>query len=186
MSSKERIVTMLAAGVKPVNIAAAIGVDASYVSQVAAENEEQISEERSKRAVNVVEHDMTLDAMEDRSLQKVGRLLDGVTDPMKALAVFKVLNGARRRSEAANAAAVPATVVQIELPEVARVAIKVTTNNQVIEVAGRSMLTMQAKTVEDMLVRRQEEKKKTVELLEDSSHLQQMIPANTLSLLESL
>lgn len=184
--SKERIIQLLAAGVKPVNVAAAVGVEASYVSQIAAENEEQIKEGLGRRAVNQVEHDVTLDAMEDRSLQKVGRLLDSVTDPMKALAVFKVLNSAKRRSEAANAAAAPATIVTLELPEVAKVAIKVTSNNQVIEVAGRSMLTMQAKTVEDMLNRRKQEQQKTVELLEDTSHLKNLIAPGTVSLLESL
>ena len=180
---KDRIVEMLAAGVKPTNIAAAVGVTDSYVSQVAEECKDHILAARAKRTEQHIEHDLTLDTVEDRALAKLGRVLDTVTDPMKLAGVFKVLNGAKRRHESLANHQTSAPVVEISLPAMAKVAIKMSSQNQVIEVEGRSMLTMQAMNVEKLLDKRKEEKQKALELLTSETAV---VPSSTVSLLESL
>lgn len=163
---KDKIVELLGAGVAPSAVAAATGVEASYVSQVAAEYGEEISAKRATKATEHVAHDATLDALEDRALQKLGRLMDTVIDPMKIVGVFKTLNGAKRRSEAAIQTPQPAEIVSIELPAMARTVIKVSTANQVIEVDSRPMITMQAKGVEELLKEKKERQQaETLELL---------------------
>jgi hypothetical protein len=186
MSVKDKVVSLLVAGVKPTNISAAVGCDESYVSQVSAECREQILAARSQRTESHIEHDLTLDNTEDRALQKVGRLLDTVTDPIKALSVFKVLNAAKRRHESLANQQTTGAVVQLELPQIAKVAIRMSSDKQVIEVAGRSMVTMQAAQVEAMMNRRKAEQQEAIVLLEDKSHNEMQVAESTMSLLERL
>lgn len=183
---KDKIISMLVAGVRPVNISAAVGCDESYISQVAKDNHDDILAARAGRTADHIEHDLTLDTTEDRALQKVGRLLDTVTDPMKAIAVFKVLNAAKRRHESLMNEQAAGDVVELELPEMAKVSIRMTTTKQVIEIEGRSMLPMQSQNVEKMLAQRKKEKAEAVELLEDVSHVGNYVAPATMSLLAQL
>ena len=180
---KERIVEMLSAGIRPTNVAEAVGVTESYISQIAEECKDQILAARATRTSQHIQHDLTLDTVEDRALGRLSQVLNTVTDPMKLAGVFKVLNGAKRRHESLGNQQSTATVVELELPQIAKVAIRMNTQKQVIEVGGRSMITMQSTAVEKMLERRKEEKAQTQELLESPTA---QLPETTVSLLESL
>lgn len=162
---REKIVELLIAGVQNKNIAEAVGCDPSYISQVAEEEKDRIGEGRATKAIAHAEHDDTLDATEAKVLKRLNRTVDTITDPIKLAVVFSKLNAAHRRSATHLPQTPTGSVVQIELPEVAQVAIRITSNNQVVEVAGRSMLPMQANQVNAMLAA-QKSKRQATELLE--------------------
>lgn len=179
---KDKVIDLLIAGVQNKNIAEAVGCDPSYVSQVAEEAREQIAEARAGKSVAHIEHDETIDSVENKVLKRLERTVDTITDPIKLAVVFSKLNAAHRRSNTHLPQTPTGTTVTIELPEIAQVAIRVSSNNQVVEVAGRSMLPMQANQVNAMLAA-QKSKKQAVELLEAPT---QQLSAATSKLLASL
>lgn len=150
---QEKIVEMLGAGVTPVQVARAVGCEESYVSQILAvpELHGRITELRAVRAAQYIEHDDTIEEMEKRALVRLSNAIDFLR-PMEALKAFQVLNSAKKKSDAASRQDVPtSTVVNINLPAAAITQFKLTSDKQVIEVDGRSMATMPAAKVAQML-----------------------------------
>lgn len=155
---KERAIELLGDGVPQVSVAAMLGVDDSYISQLLGDDQirEQVSELRAKRAGAYKHHDNEIDRLEDVALQKVGRLLQGESSLTKVAGVFRILNNAHRRSDGGQGAQqAPQTIVALNLPAAARVALQLTVDRQVIEIDGRSMVPMQAKNVQKLLQERQ-------------------------------
>jgi hypothetical protein len=102
---------------------------------------------------------------------------------MEALKHFQVLNAARRKSDVHASAHVPtSTVVQLQLPQAATVQFKLTTDRQVIEIDGRSMVTMPAQRVTKLLRERQTEARETLQAALDAPKMD----IKTSKLLESL
>lgn len=162
-----QMLELLGAGVPAVQVASACGVSESYVSQCLADEEfsKRVTLKKSERAGQYIKHDNNIDSLEDKVLQKLERLLPLVTKPMDAARIFQTLNNAKRKSDPTSGqASSPNVIVSVELPEAAAVHFKMTAQNQVIEVEGRSMVPMPAGQVASML-----RKKQTERLLEHSA-----------------
>ena len=156
---KEKIIEMLGAGVTPVQVAMACGVSESYVSQLLADENilGKVQELRTAKVSAYVENDAALDTDEEVARRQVRRNLDnGFLKPLEVLRHFQVLNMAKRKSDIHASAHVPTTtVVQLNLPAAAAVQFRLTNDKQVIEIDGRSMVTMPAQRVTKMLREKQ-------------------------------
>lgn len=157
---KEQIASLLVAGVSRKQVAAATGVSEGYISQLVNTDEEF---QRITANTGDPEHDSKIDALEREALAKMQGLLQYETNLMRAAKVFQIANNAVRRSQGVSSSE-NGPVVSITLPAAMAVGIKVTTDKQVVEIAGRSMATMSSKQVQEKL-----KEKKAAQLLEDAT-----------------
>ena len=157
---KEQIASLLVAGVSRKQVAAATGVSEGYISQLVNSDEEF---QRITANTGDPEHDSKIDALERDALAKMQGLLQYETNLMRAAKVFQIANNAVRRSQGVSSNE-NGPVVSITLPAAMAVGIKVTTDKQVVEIAGRSMATMSSQQVQEKL-----KEKKATQLLEDAT-----------------
>lgn len=143
---EDRIVELLGAGTPPHVVAQVVGCDPSYVSQLGAREDiqERIMEIRAANAGAVVKHDASIFDLEKEALAKMERLLPMQSDLMKVTRVFEILNRAKKASDfgVVGTTNQPGTVVTLQLPAAAHLHFKVTTDQQVIEIEGRSMVPL--------------------------------------------
>lgn len=154
---KDKIKELLGLNLPANVVASAVGVSEGYVSQLLSDDifRAEVSELRIKNTLEHANRDKKYDTLEDLMLQKLQEKLDSGTSflkPAEILAAIKVLNGAKRRAAPAelnSQAAQPGMVLHLHLPESAAFAAKFIVNaeNQVIEIAGKSVATMSAKGV---------------------------------------
>jgi hypothetical protein len=154
---KDQIIEMLGRGIPATQVAAAVGCDDSYISQLLASEEvsQQVSEAKAKNFSAFIAHDNDINAAEEAALKKVVGLVPFITKPSEAVRVFSVLNAAKRRTaDAASNSQAVAQTVSLELPAAARVRFTLTQDKQVIEIEGRSMATLPAKSLAARLEQR--------------------------------
>jgi hypothetical protein len=154
---QDRIIELLGQGVPAAQVALHVGCDPSYVSQILADenNSLRVQELRATHFEAHVAHDKRIDMAEQKALARIESLVDFITKPSEAARVFSLLNQAKRQTlEAGNSQAMPSTIVNLQLPDAARISFTVTADRQVIEVEGRSMVTMPAKNVAAQLEQR--------------------------------
>jgi hypothetical protein len=154
---KDRIIELLGKGISAIQVASAVGCDDSYISQLL--NEPGVTEKvqalKAEHFAKYAEQDATLDKAEAAALEKVSTLLPFVTRPSEAVRMYGILNAAKRRtSDSLQSSQVIAQTVQLDLPAAARVRFTITQDKQVIEVEGRSMTTMPAKSLAAQLEQR--------------------------------
>ena len=148
---------MLGRGIPAMQVAAAVGCDDSYISQLIADENiaMQVAELRAAHFSHYVEQDAKADDAEEAALNRMASLIPFITKPAEAARVYAVLNAAKRRtSDHSSSANAPAQTVVLELPEASRVSFTITSDRQVIEIAGRSMTTMPAKSLAAQLEQR--------------------------------
>lgn len=149
-------------------IAATVGCEASYVAQVLSveENQEKVAVLRLEKAQGMIEHDTKIGDLEKDALEKMGRLLPMQTDIMKVSRIFQVLNGAKKSADQGlgNIGRNAGAVVELHLPAAAHVHFRLTSDQQVIEVEGRSMVPMPSHMVAAKLKEQQ-----ALRLLENST-----------------
>lgn len=163
MIDKKKVAQYLANGVGTEAIAAAVGCDASYVSQLKTDQEviDLIESEKSTLTTEDVEFDARLARTEDKALQLIERNLP-FANPHTALATFKVLNSANRRKAAVqqnNSVAVNVTLV---LPQAALPSYVANERKEIIEVEGRTMLSATPKSLEALAEARASKDSKNV------------------------
>lgn len=154
---RDKIIEMLGKGISATQVAAAVGCDDSYVSQLMSDETvaSEVARLRAEHFAIFVEQDAKLDDAEAQALQRLQTLVPFITKPSEAARVYSVLNAAKRRThDSINAAQAPAQTVVLDLPQASRVALTVTHDRQVIEIAGRSMTTMPAKSLAAQLEQR--------------------------------
>lgn len=159
---KEQIASLLVAGVSRKQVAAATGVSEGYISQLV-NTDEEFQRITANTPKGDAEHDSKIDALERDALAKMQGLLQYETNLMRAAKVFQIANNAVRRSQGVSSNE-SGPVVSITLPAAMAVGIKVTTDKQVVEIAGRSMATMSSQQVQEKL-----KEKKATQLLEDAT-----------------
>lgn len=149
----------------PANVVSlATGISASQLSQWMGEEEfaSEVTDLRIANSLDAANRDKKYNSIEDKLLEKLQEKLENgfsFTSPKEILAAIRIINGAVRRgapSEMGSGAGVQ-NVVNLQLPENTVFAARFVMNgkNQVVEVAGRSLATMNARGV----VAKLEEKK---------------------------
>lgn len=157
MDTRARIIEMLGNGIAATHVAAALGIDDSYVSQILAEDgvAEEVRSLRAARFGELAALDSRLDTVEEQALRKVEQTLPFVTKASEAARIYTLLNAARRKTGAqATAAPQGATILQLHLPPRTELNLKLASNKEVVEIEGRSMATLPAKSMAALLEQR--------------------------------
>lgn len=152
----DKILRLLKAGVEASVIAQSIGVDVTDILTIAANNCDTIAEASVDRLQLAVSTDELVGNTERLALTRMAAVLGAETDPRKLVQAFAALNNAKRRQPTKEEAGLgvqnstsvtivlPAEVVERRMKEVAYVT---DGNNQVVEVDGQAMVTMDSKNV---------------------------------------
>ena len=155
--NKEHAITLLAQGIPTSQVAAAIGCDDSYISQLKADPEvqRQIAEMGATQTLADVTFDTTLERAEALALEKIEKNLPFATLG-QAMAAFRVLNGARRRKDGVATLGEGSVTVNVNLTLPASAMPRYVTNAQseIVEVEGKTMISATPKTIDDILAAR--------------------------------
>lgn len=156
---KDKILELLGAGLTQVQVSHAVGVDESYISQLMSDEDfvAAVQELRSKKAGDLVEHDGRIDTLEQAALTRISEAIPFMK-PMDALKTFHTLNNAKRKTGLNHGVQqTPSQIAVLQLPENATVIFQLSTDNQVVSVAGRSVATLPSANVTSMLRKKQAE-----------------------------
>jgi len=157
MTPKEQAIELLCKGVTTTQVADAIGVDPSYVSQLKADPEvaEKIAAATAGLTIADIEFDSRLERAEELALEQIERKIQ-YANFGQSLAAFRILNSATRRKAqtANNAGAAGNVTVNIVLPTGAIPKYTINAKSEIVEVEGQTMLSMQAKSLDQILAAR--------------------------------
>ena len=145
---RDRALTLLGNGIPHSAVAAALGVDASYITQLMSDEDfsEKVTEAKFTTLSKYNEHDSSIDALESKILVKMSESLPFMTKPLELLKSFQVLNSAKRKGHAtAEPVTTKQTIVQLILPEITLQKFQSNIHNQVVQVGERSLVTMPSK-----------------------------------------
>ena len=155
--NKDHAITLLAQGISTSQVAAAIGCDDSYISQLKADPEVQqkIAEMSATQTLADVNFDSTLERAESLALEKIEKNLPFATLG-QAMAAFRVLNGARRRKDGVVNPGAGGTTINVNLTLPAAALPRYVTNAQseIVEVEGKTMISATAKSIDQILAAR--------------------------------
>lgn len=151
--NKDYAITLLAQGVGTSQVAAAIGCDDSYVSQLKADPEvqRQIAERTAQTTIQDVKFDDTLERAEMLALEKIEKNLPFATLG-QAMAAFRTLNGARRRKDGGiTTENITAVTVNLTLPASSIPQYITNSRSEIVEVEGKTMISATPKTLDSIL-----------------------------------
>jgi hypothetical protein len=156
VNTKEHAIRLLAQGIPTSQVAAACGVSDSYVSQLKADPDAQtqIAEQQAAASIADMEFDHDLEGAEALALDKIKKNLP-FANMGQAIAAFRILNTARRRSDPVmQADSAVSLTVNLTLPQSAIPKYVTNSQNEIIEVEGQTMLSATAKTLDQILADR--------------------------------
>ena len=147
-STESRALELLGQGVAPAQVAAALGVTSSAISQLLSDPvfAEKVASLRFENLRAHSARDALYDALEDTLLEKLADCIPLMYKPAEVLKAVQVINAAKRRGTAApiTAEASGNVVVNITLPQVAVSKFVTDINNQVIQAGSQQLLTIQS------------------------------------------
>lgn len=148
-SIRDKIVLLAAKGLPTSIIADAVGVTDSYVSQQLGEEGVAADILAAKGAAleSAAKADNKMEKLELMALDKVEKLMPLVKNAKEATEIFSKLNVARRKLMETSGNSAGAQQVTLVLPKAARVMIQVNTENQVIEVEGKSIAPLPSRAL---------------------------------------
>ena len=155
--NKEQIISLLSQGISATQVAAAVGVSESYISQL--RNDPELSALIATQGTAKLEKDAifdnALERAESMALEKIEKNLP-FANMGQAMAAFRILNSARKRSDAFATPADQSTniTVNLTLPAAAAARYVVNTSNEIVEVEGQTMITATAKSLDTLLATR--------------------------------
>lgn len=153
-STSDRALALLGSGLGPEVVASALGVSASYISQLLSSEEFSagVAELRFKSLSKHNERDNSYDSLEDKLIEKMRDLMPLMMRPMEILAAIKVINGAKRRgSSAPEHITNKSTVIQLNMPTKLIQHFTTNINNQVVTVGQQDLTTIQSGSMETLL-----------------------------------
>jgi hypothetical protein len=164
---KSKLLHLLANGVSQGAAALATGVSDGYVSQLMMEQDflQTLAGLRSRELESAIAHDAKVESLEEKVLAVLEKKLPYVKNAVDAARIFVMLNNAKKRNALpgtegyGNEGASGMQQVNITLPKAAAVQINMNSNNQVIDVGGKSMATLPSKALPALATRLAEKKK---------------------------
>ena len=145
MIDKERAKKLLGSGVQAELVAATLGCEASYISQLLSDEHfrEEVIALRVATLTAATERDNKIDDIEDELLRKIQESVDYIVKPRELIAAFNVINNAKRRGAGVGQSAVQNNVVvQLTLPTVIQHRFVTNSQGEVVEVDGKTTVTM--------------------------------------------
>lgn len=155
MVDKELVIKLLSQGIPTSQIAAAAGCDESYVSQLKADPEiaRKVAEKTAVTTIADANFDERLDRAEETVLSRIEKSI-GFANLPQALAAFRTLNTARRRKEGPLGPPVTNINVTLTLPANAIPRYVTNSNNEIVEVEGRTLVSATPKSLEAVMAAR--------------------------------
>lgn len=158
-ATEERALSLLASGIEPAVVAAALGVSVSRISQIVSEPAfaARLQEAKFTNLQKHNERDNNYDTIEDKLIKKLDNSLPFIMKPGEILGAIRVINAAKRRGisapEHVNA---QQTVVQLTMPVM--LVQKFTTNihNQVVTAGQQDLVTIGSKNLDSLAAQMQE------------------------------
>lgn len=142
---KERLIALLGNGVSPAIAASAVGCSESYVSQLLSDETiaARISAMRFENLQAASSRDKKMDSLEDTLLTKLETALPMMMRPAEILKAVATVNAMKRRgSSAPEAMHVHNQVITLQLAPRVTIQFQLSTNKEIVEVAGRPLITM--------------------------------------------
>ena len=152
----DRIISLLSSGLTVGTVSRACGVQPSYVEEIQQQFAEQISLALANAAVKEVSTDNTIDSLRQTALDRMSSLLPLSTKLSDVTRAFIALDGAKKKTalDSQERQTGGAVIVEINLPEQAIPSLKVSATREVVEIGGRSMTTLPAKQLEQLVAAR--------------------------------
>lgn len=154
MLDRRKICELLGTGLSNDVVATSLGCDPSYITQLMSEEEfrAEVIELRTKSLTADTKRDRVIDNVEDRLLEKISDTIHLVHKPHDLLMAFRVVNAAKRRGVAAHASTVVNnTVVNLMIPKVVQQKLVITSEGEVVDANGQSLVSMTAGSLLDKL-----------------------------------
>lgn len=145
-----RALELLGNGVNAESVSSALGVTPSYISTLIADPEfsEQLVARRYESLQKHNERDASYDAIEDKLLKQLESLRPLMMRPMEVLRAIQVVNAAKRRGSSAPESIVnQQALVQLSMPVTLIQKFTTNSNNQVVEVEGQQLVTIDPKAL---------------------------------------
>jgi predicted thioesterase len=177
MDTREQAIYLMAStSMGTGEIAATLGVSPSLISQYKEDAEflNAVASRRMNVSISEIRRDDKKDKIEDTLLEKLDGMAEMMFDPKMVLVALRTVGSLERRSRHKEApqSGIPEgqTVVSVVLPrhlKEATVEVKVSTNNEIVEVGGRAMVNMGAAQVLEQMNNRIENRKEQLALPKD-------------------
>lgn len=146
-STEERAIKLLGSGLRPEQVATAIGVDPSRISQLLS-NQNFAAAVANLRFEALQRHNATdeaYDTIEEALIEKLSDVLPLMLKPMEILKAISVINAAKRRGQSApDNITQQATVVNLVMPTQIIQKFSMNSNNQITNVGSQTLQTMQS------------------------------------------
>jgi hypothetical protein len=161
MIDKKTVAKYLAQGIPTQQVAAAVGCEESYISQLRADPEivAMIAELTVAITTKDVDYDERMNSAEEKALERIEKSL-GFANFSQALAAFRTLNNARRRKDGPVTANVTNLNVTLTLPASAIPRYLTNSQNEIIEVEGKTLVSATPASLEAVMAARMGDKLK--------------------------
>lgn len=143
--SKDQIQEMLGNGLSNEVVATAVGCDPSYITQLMSVEEfsSKVIALRTAALSANSKRDRKIDAVEDKLIDKVEQSVDLLYKPLDLIRAATAVNAMKRRGVSAqDALHVQNTVVNLMIPQVVVMNFTKNSQGEVIEVEGKTLVTM--------------------------------------------
>jgi hypothetical protein len=150
MIDKSRALQLLGTGLGPTEVSTTLGCDPSYISQLLMEDEfrTQVLSLRMQHLQQASARDQKIDSLEDDVLEKLQENIKYMTKTTDIMRAFAIINNAKRRGARSSAAInITQQIVQLTLPEAARVAFTTNATGEVVQIDDRPTITMPLQTL---------------------------------------
>jgi len=160
-STESRALELLGLGTPPVQVASALGVTESRISQLLSQEDfaSAVANLRYQNLLSNTSRDSKADSLEDKILAKLETSLDMVYQPLVLAKLYQIVNAAKRRGQALVAdSGGDRRVVNIDMPIKVLNQFNVNIHNQVIQAGNQDLVTIQPKTLLDRVRGNRDEK----------------------------
>jgi len=146
-ATEEKAIKLLGSGCTPSQVATAIGVTESRISQLLATEEfaHAVASLRYEALAKHNETDAAYDSIEDALIEKLADVLPLMMRPMEILKAIQVINGAKRRGQSTPDQIInQQTVVNLTMPTQIINKFSMNSNNQITNVGTQTLETIQS------------------------------------------
>jgi 3-hydroxyacyl-CoA dehydrogenase len=145
-SAEEKAITLLGQGFLPAQVASAVGLTISRISQLASDPEisREVAELKFKSLSKHNERDSIADDLETQLLNRLAETAPLLFRPMEIAKIYSVVNAAKRRgSSAPDNTAAQNPVVPIVMPTFIVNHFTKNINNQIVQAGDQPLTTIQ-------------------------------------------
>lgn len=145
MIDKERVKQLLGSGLSNDIVSSTLGCDQSYISQLMAVDSfrDEVIALRTASLTAATQRDKKIDSIEDTLIDQLERTVEYIVKPGDLLRAFAMVNAAKRRGVPAHESTIiNNNIVNLQIPEVVLRNFQRNGSNEVVEVEGRPLVTI--------------------------------------------